>query len=303
MINGEAQIMSTNIFCAEPALDEACRRLVPELVSLLNEGSLDLQELSVNYDPVTKRCQVFVDDGMGPMRDTQIPLAPSAVIALARILATIAGKSLDRDAPFLSCSLVSGLRFHAALPPVADGPSCSIRTHARILRPASDFGTPEQVELMRRAVFERRTILIAGGTFSGKTTLLNSLLNLIPASERLLVAEDEHELIIRPGNVTRRRATAKADLRRHVIEALRDRPDWIIVGEVRGAEARDMLEAASVGHPSMSTVHANGCDAALSRMARLAGSDPQFVNEALDLVLYLQRTPNGQRRVAEIKEL
>jgi pilus assembly protein CpaF len=295
--------MSTGIYCAKPELEDACRRLVPELVNLLNDGSLGLQELSVNYDPVTVRCRVFVDDGKGPMRDIRITLPPGAIIALARILATIAGKSLDRDAPFLSCSLASGLRFHAALPPVADGPSCSIRTHARILRPMSDFGTPEQVEFMSRAVLERRTILIAGGTFSGKTTLLNSLLNLIPANERLLVAEDEHELIIRPGNVTRRRATAKADLRRHVIEALRDRPDWLIVGEVRGAEARDMLEAASVGHPSMSTVHANGSDAALARLARLADCDPQFVSEALDLVLYLKRMPDGQRRVAEIKEL
>ena len=106
---------------------------------------------------------------------------------------------------------------------------------------------------------------------TGKTTLVNALLNLIPLSERLLIIEDAGEIQARAGNVVRRFATNGADLKRHVFESLRDRPDRIIIGEVRGSEARDMLEAAATGHAGgLSTIHANSCDEALTRLARLA---------------------------------
>jgi Flp pilus assembly CpaF family ATPase len=199
--------------------------------------------------------------------------------------------------------MANGFRLHAVLPPSSDGPSLSIRTHHRRDWQLSDFMTPDQVERIKSAILEQDTILIAGATSSGKTSCANAVIGLIPPSERLLVIEDAMELIIRPGNVTRRIATAAADLRRHVIESLRDRPDWIIVGEVRGAEARDMLEAAATGHPGLSTSHANGPTEALARLARLADCEQELIREAIDLVLFIERMPNGQRAVTQIEEV
>ncbi len=203
----------------------------------------------------------------------------------------------------------NGFRFHAALsqlcggPKLSNGPSFSIRAHARMIRPLPDFMSAQQAQFMTTAIERQSTILIAGRTNSGKTTLINTLINLIPVAERLLIIEDAGEIQPRAGNVVRRFATAGADLKRHVFESLRDRPDRVIIGEVRGSEARDMLEAAATGHSGLSSIHANGCDEALTRLARLAGCDQEFIHEAIDLVLCIERMPDGCRVVTEIKEL
>jgi Flp pilus assembly CpaF family ATPase len=262
-----------------------------------------VQETSVNYNAVTGKCEVVVDRGIGPMQPTGGVVEPAAIIAAARILATSAGLSLHRDASFLTMTMANGFRLHAVLAPSSDGPSLSIRTHHRPDWKLSDFMPPHQVERMRAAISDRSTILIAGATSSGKTSCTNALIGVIPSSERLLVIEDAMELIIRPGNVTRRIATGAADLRRHVIESLRDRPDRIIVGEVRGTEARDMLEAAATGHPGLSTIHANGPAEALTRLARLADCGQDLIQEAIDLVLFIERMPDGRRAVTQIKEV
>jgi len=125
----------------------------------------------------------------------------------------------------------------------------------------------------------------------------------MPPSERLLVIEDSAELQIRAGNVVRRFTSHSADLKRHVKEALRDRPDRIIIGETRGPEALDLLDAAVTGHPGLSTIHADSCEEALTRIQRLAGCDPVLVREAIDIVLHIQRFPDGRRAVAEIRNL
>jgi Flp pilus assembly CpaF family ATPase len=293
----------TGMFCAEPTLDATMRRILgPIVVEQL--GNPAIQELSANYDPVIQVCRLFVDDGSGPMRPLEATLQPAAIITATRILATLDGQSLQPAAPFLNCILANGFRYHAALPPISDGPSFSIRAHTRMLRPLSDFMTTTQAGYIQSAILNRSTILIAGGTNSGKTTLINALINLIPLTERLLIIEDAGEIQARPGNVVRRFATPGADLKRHVFESLRDRPDRIIVGEVRGAEARDMLEAAATGHSGgLSTIHANSCDEALTRLARLAQCDQQFIREAIDLVVFMKRMPNGRRAVTEINEL
>jgi len=125
----------------------------------------------------------------------------------------------------------------------------------------------------------------------------------IPIVERLMILEDEPELKVREGNVTRG-ATAKASLGRHVFEALRDRPDRIIIGEVRGPEAYDMLDAFSTGHSGgFATIHANGAAEVLTRLARLAKCNHQLISEAIDLVLYVERMPDGRRAVTQIKQL
>jgi type IV secretion system protein TrbB len=293
----------TQMFCADAALDAAVRRIMgPIVVAQLDNPAI--QELSANYDPAARVCRLFVDDGSGPMRSLEATLQPAAIITATRILATLDGQSLQPAAPFLNCILANGFRYHASLPPVSDGPGCSIRAHARMLRLLLDFMTATQAGYIQTAILSRSTILIAGGTNSGKTTLINALINLIPLTERLLIIEDAGEIQPRPGNVVRRFATAGADLKRHVFESLRDRPDRIIVGEVRGPEARDMLEAAATGHSGgLSTIHANSCDEALTRLARLAQCDQQFIREAIDLVVFLERMPDGRRAVTEIKEI
>jgi type IV secretion system protein VirB11 len=173
-----------------------------------------------------------------------------------------------------------------------------------MLRPLSDFMTEEQAAVMEEAILNRKTTLIADSTSSGKTTLVNALLNLIPLPERLLIIEDAGEIQARPGNVVRRFATSGADLRRHVFESLRDRPDRIIVGEVRGPEARDMLEAAATGHTGgLSTIHANSCAEALTRLGRLAQCDQQFIREALDLTVFIERLPDRRRAVTDVREV
>jgi Flp pilus assembly CpaF family ATPase len=238
------------------------------------------------------------------MRALDASLEPSAVVTATRILATLDGQSLQSAASFLNCVLANGFRFHAAFGQVTDGPSFSIRAHARLLRPLSVFMTDQQAAVIKQAIVDRKTTLIAGSTSSGKTTLINALLNLIPLAERLLIIEDAGEIQARPGNVVRRFATSGADLRRHVFESLRDRPDRIIVGEVRGPEARDMLEAAATGHTGgLSTIHANSCDEALTRLGRLAQCDQQFIRETVDLTVFIERRPDGRRAVTEIKEL
>jgi Flp pilus assembly CpaF family ATPase len=293
--------MNDPLFCNDRQCDGAVQQLINALVAPLRDPAV--QETSANYNRAAGLCEVVIDCGVGPMQPTGAAIEPAAIIAAVRILASSAGLSLHRDAPFLTMTMANGFRLHAVLPPSSDGPSLSIRSHHRPDWQPSDFMPPDQIERMKAAIIDRNTILIAGATSSGKTSCANALIGLIPPSERLLVIEDAMELIIRPGNVTRRIATAAADLRRHVIESLRDRPDRIIVGEVRGPEARDMLEAAATGHPGLSTIHANGPAEALTRLARLADCGQELIREAIDLVLFIERMPDGQRAVTQIKEV
>src|ERR1700687_531213 len=122
----------TQMFCADAALDAAVRRIMgPIVVAQLDHPAP--QELSANYDPAARVCRLFVDDGSSPMRSLEATLQPAAIITATRILATLDRQSLQQAAPFLNCILANGFRYHAALPPVSDGPGCSIRAHARML--------------------------------------------------------------------------------------------------------------------------------------------------------------------------
>lgn len=291
-----------NLYCAPPALEAAVQRLLGlKVADLLCDRTV--QEVSANYAVAIGAGHVFADYGEGPMRSAGATVPADAIEAATRILASDANKSLEPEAPFLNRVLAAGFRYHAALPPVSDGPRFSIRTHQRILRPLSDFMSVEQTSFVKEAICARKNILVGGGTSSGKTTLLNAMIAEIPIVERLMILEDEPELQVREGNVTRGRATAKASLGRHVFETLRDRPDRIIIGEVRGAEAYDMLDAFSTGHSGgFATIHANGAAEVLTRLARLAKCDHRLIGEAIDLVLYVERTPDGRRTVTQIKQ-
>lgn len=246
------------------------------------------------------------------------------VIAMVRRVIAPLGLRIDRAEPAVDARLGDGSRLHALIPPAAvDGPVVAIRRfHPRIatLADLCSQGSVESdvADSLEACVAERKNILVAGPTGAGKTTLLNVLSSLIPASDRIVTIEDAAELRL-TGHVVRlesRRANVEGvgditmrDLVRH---ALRLRPDRIVVGEVRGSEALDMLQALNTGHRgSMSTIHANGASEALVRLETLAAMAPEDVphhalralaRSAIDVVVVVARV-GGMRTVAEVVDV
>ena len=242
-----------------------------------------------------------------------------------RIVSRI-GRRIDESSPMVDARLADGSRVNAVIPPLAvDGPSLTVRKFSREALGTDDlvrFGTltAEMAELLRLCVLGRRNILVSGGTGSGKTTMLNVLSSFIPEEERIVTIEDAVELKLqqehlvrlesRPANIEGRGAVEIRDLVRN---ALRMRPDRIIVGEVRGGEALDMLAAMNTGHDgSLSTVHANAPREAISRletMVLMAGIDlparaiREQIAAAIDLVVHVSRLRDGSRRVTHITEI
>jgi pilus assembly protein CpaF len=244
---------------------------------------------------------------------------------IERIVSTV-GRRVDESSPMVDARLPDGSRVNAIIPPLAlDGPVLSIRRFAVDPFKMPDllsFGTltPTLAELLKAVVQARLNILVVGGTGSGKTTLLNVLSDAIPNSERIVTIEDSAELQLqqehvvrletRPANIEGKGQVTQRDLVRN---ALRMRPDRIIVGEVRGAEALDMLQAMNTGHDgSISTIHANSTRDALSRietMVLMAGiSLPsramrEYISSALDLLIHLARLSDGTRKVIKVTEV
>lgn len=240
--------------------------------------------------------------------------------AIERMVAPL-GRRLDRSSPLVDGRLPDGSRFHVAVPPVAvDGPYLTIRRFSVAPIGVDAFTEPRVGGRLIDAVARRRNVVVSGATASGKTTLLNALAQHIPATERVVTIEDAAELRLgadhvvrlesRPASVDGPAPIAVRDL---VRAALRMRPDRIVVGEVRGAEALDMVQAMNTGHDgSLSTVHANGPADAVRRLvsmilmegsigsAALAG---ELVRSAVDVVVHLGRRSDGTRHVAEVVEL
>jgi P-type conjugative transfer ATPase TrbB len=218
-----------------------------------------------------------------------------------RLVASHIRVDVSRDAPVVSAELPgTGERFEGVLPPVATAPCFAIRKSAGGVFRLDDYVaggamTAAQADALRRAVLERANVLVAGGTSSGKTTLANALLAEIAASgDRVVILEDTRELVCAGDDVvalrTRPGAVTLADL---VRSTMRLRPDRIVVGEVRGAEALDMLKAWNTGHPGgIATLHANGARAALTRLEQLVQETvvtvPRaLIAEAIDVVVFL----------------
>ncbi len=293
---------------ARDYIEVAFGLLGEQAVRLITQAGI--QELSCNYEARESRCVLFVDTGAGAMRRAGIRLDARRVEAAIRLLAAASGKAIEREAPFLNLVLPDGARFSACLPPASDGPTFSIRLHWRAVRPLTDFVEASwQLAVIDEAIRRRDNIVAVGGTSAGKTTLLNALIarlvELFP-DERLGIIEDEPELRIEASNVVRRIARGAADLRRHVREMLRMRPDRIIVGEVRGHEALDLLKAWNTGHSGgFTTTHANSAPAALLRLESLmqeAGvpPNPPLIAESVNVLIFISRRPDGARRIAEI---
>ena len=236
------------------------------------------------------------------------------------------GRRIDESSPLVDARLADGSRVNVIIPPLAlDGPAMSIRrfgTDPLTVEDLLENGalTPEIVELLCGVVECRLNVLISGGTGSGKTTLLNVVSGFIPEDERIVTIEDSAELQLkqehvvrletRPANIEGTGRIAQRDL---VINSLRMRPDRIVVGEVRGAESLDMLQAMNTGHDgSLTTVHANTPRDALSRvetMVAMAGLDmPQRsvrsqIASAIDVVVQLSRLSDGRRKLVSLQEI
>ncbi|MBM7416992.1 MULTISPECIES: TadA family conjugal transfer-associated ATPase [Nocardiaceae] len=292
-------------------------------------GVLDavLREPGVTDVLVTGPDDVWVDRGQG-LRRAGVGFGDEAAVRrLAQRLALSAGRRLDDAQPWVDGRLPGidpgsfGVRLHAVLAPVAQGGTC---LSLRVLRPATQglaalaatgaFADGAE-DLLRRIVSGRLAFLVVGGTGTGKTTLLAALLGEVDAAERIICVEDAAELapshphvvrlVARPANVE---GVGQVGVRDLVRQALRMRPDRIVVGEVRGAEVVDLLTALNTGHDGgAGTVHANSPDevpARLEALAALGGMDRAALHSqfaaAVQVVLHTARTPNGQRVLSSI---
>jgi pilus assembly protein CpaF len=236
------------------------------------------------------------------------------------------GRRVDESSPMVDARLADGSRVNIIIPPLSlSGPLITIRKFSKkrlTLDELIKIGTlnEESVEYLQRCVLAELNVLISGGTGSGKTTLLNALSSAIPDEDRIVTIEDAAELQLNQRHVLRLESRPKniegegeVPIRELVRNSLRMRPDRIIVGEVRGAEALDMLQAMNTGHDgSLSTVHANSPRDALSRvetMVLMAGYElpvraiRQQVSSALDMIVHLERLEDGSRRVTAITEV
>ncbi len=240
-------------------------------------------------------------------------------------IAESAGRRIDRANPICDARLADGSRVHIVIPPVAvDGPQINIRRFARGPLDMADLirlGSCSEgaFGFLKACVMARANVIVSGGTGSGKTTLLNVLSGYIPSTERIVTIEDAAELQLRQEHVARLEARPagpdgkEITIRDLVISSLRMRPDRLVVGEVRGPEALDMLQAMNTGHDgSMTTLHANRPRDALARLETLvlmAGYDLPLrairaqITSAINVIVHLERLPDGTRKVVQISEL
>lgn len=249
--------------------------------------------------------------GMGRAQETAA-LNPADVERIIRLVASHVGFDCTNETSIVSAELPeTGERFEGVLPPVAPAPAFAIRKPAGRILSLDDYVragvmTGAQLIVLKSAIAARQNIVIAGGASSGKTTLANALLHEVgEENDRIVILEDTRELQCASADKIALRTSPTVDLQRLVRSTMRLRPDRIIVGEVRGGEALDLLKAWNTGHPGgIATVHANGAASALSRMEQLIGertnSVPyQLIADAIDLIVFIDRANEG-RTVKEI---
>jgi pilus assembly protein CpaF len=310
-----------------PAIDE--ERLVEELIAeSFGLGPLEpyMQDPDVTDILVNGPHEVYVER-LGRLQETNTVFADDEHLLqiIQRIVARI-GRRIDEHSPMVDARLPDGSRVNAIIPPLAlHGPVLSIRRFGHRPLQVSDLlirGSvcPEILQMLEAAIEGRINIMISGGTGSGKTTLLNNLSKFVPANERLVTIEDSAELKLQRKHVVKletrpksAEGTAEVSQRDLVRNALRMRPDRIILGEVRGGEALDMLQAMNTGHEgSLTTIHANDTRDALSRlevMVSMAGFDlpvavtRRYIASAITLIVHLARLKGGARRIMRVSEI
>ncbi len=245
---------------------------------------------------------------------------PAVTTAIEHILRPI-GRRLDRSNPTVDARLPDGSRVCAVIGPIAvDGPCLTIRRFALRPLPLSAFAPPDVAGLLQTIVTARCNLLVSGATSSGKTTLLNALAAVVPATERVITLEDIAELRLSHPHVVRletrpptAEGTGEVTLPHLLRTALRLRPDRLVLGEVRGAEAVQLVQAMNTGHDgSMATVHANSAVDAVARVCSLVLQEvPGWpldaihdqVRRSIDVVIHVGRTIDNQRRVVEVGEI
>lgn len=309
------------------AQDQA--RLAEDLANdMLGLGPIErlLDDDTISDIMVNGPNNVYVERS-GKLQRVALRFRDAAHIAtIAQRLAAAVGRRIDESSPMVDARLPDGSRVNVIFPPLAiDSPCISIRKFARhrldfSAMIANGTMTAQLARLLEIAARSRLNILVSGGTGSGKTTLLNALSRMIDHDERLVTIEDTAELLLqqphvirletRPPNIEGRGEVTQRELVRN---ALRMRPDRIIVGEVRGVEAFDMLQAMNTGHDgSISTIHANTARDALTRIENMVqissfGLPPTAIRHqiasALDLVVQLERMRDGVRRVVQVTEV
>ena len=311
-------------------LADAERALLCERVLLLATGLGPLEPLladpAVDEVMVNGHGAVYVERH-GQIERTDVGFASDADLmhAVERILAPL-GRRVDEASPLCDARLPDGSRVNVVIPPLSlSGPCLTIRRFRRegfSLRDLATGGTltAETADLLALAVAARASILVSGGTGSGKTTTLNALSGAIPGEERIVTIEDAAELRLRQRHVVRLESRppnlegrGEVTIRQLVKNALRMRPDRIVVGEVRGGEALDLLQALNTGHDgSLSTVHANSPEDALRRVETLAlmagvglphAAVREQVASAIDVVVHQVRGADGRRAVQSVTEV
>jgi pilus assembly protein CpaF len=313
-------------FEAEP---EACRRLAREVLNeLTGFGPLEplLADDGISDILINGPQHIYIERGGQLERSAVRFINDAHVLRVVRRMLAPLGKRLDEASPMVDARLPSGSRVNAIIAPLAlDGPCVSIRKFRQEAMTSQDLvalgSLPTALmALLERVVVERRNTLISGGTGSGKTTLLNVLSAAIPVAERVVTIEDSAELQLGSHHVVRletRAANTEGEgevvARQLVKNALRMRPDRIILGEGRGDEVLDMLQAMNTGHMgSMSTVHANSAHDALVRLqmmvrlSRFQGTDAlinQIIATALDLIIHVERDTSGHRHISEVLQV
>lgn len=302
---------------AKEVLDEAIG--LGPLEDLISDDSVT--EIMVN-----RADEIFVERSGRIERSPVIFTSDKAVLSVIERIVAPLGRRIDESSPMVDARLLDGSRVNAVIPPVAlRGPSLSIRKFSKRKMTGQDllaFGScnAEMLEFIEVAVREKKNIVVTGGTGSGKTTLLNILSNFIPDHERIVTIEDAAELKLtqpnlvsmeaRPANLEGKGQIAIRDLVRN---SLRMRPDRIVVGECRGGEALDMLQAMNTGHEgSLTTAHANTPRDALSRlevMVLMSSMDlpisvvREQIASAIDLIIHQRRFPCGSRKITHICEV
>jgi pilus assembly protein CpaF len=299
------------------------RRLVAGvLADVCGLGALEplLADPAVTEIMVNGPGRVWVERN-GALVRVPVELDTKAIEHLIEKVVAPLGLRVDRSSPLVDARLPDGSRVNAVVPPLAvDGPCLTVRRFGARAVPLAAFGPPDVVELLSQAVASRLNVVVSGGTGAGKTTLLNALAYCIPSTERVITVEDAAELSLPGEHVVRLEArpanaegAGEVRIRDLVRNALRMRPDRIVVGEVRGPEALDMLQAMNTGHEgSLSTCHANSADDALRRLETMVlmgevqlplAAVRSQLEAALDLVVQVARRPDGSRRVVAVAEV
>lgn len=305
------------------------QRLTKEIIDdVLGHGPLQrfLEDATVTEIMVNRADQIYVErNGQLFMTDAKFSNEDALRRVIERIVSRV-GRRIDESSPLVDARLADGSRVNAIIPPLAvNGASLTIRKFGRealTVQKLIQFGSlsPEMAELLQACVLARMNIIVSGGTGTGKTTMLNVLSSFIPASDRIVTIEDAVELQMQQDHVVRLESRppniegkGEISIRDLVRNSLRMRPDRIVVGEVRGGESLDMLQAMNTGHDgSISTVHANSPRDAVARLETLvlmSGMDlplraiREQIASAVNLIVHISRLRDGSRRVTHVTEV